>query len=524
MKLVQKLAALTLAAGLLLIPGLSSAEEMEEVPVQTYTEEEQQTLAARFKSLPVAQCLKAVTYDAPVMTQRFGADPFALVYDGRVYLYMTGDTPEYNTDGTVKNNTYSRINTLNVISSADLINWTDHGWVKAAGYNGAAKWGSNSWAPAAACKEIDGKMKFFLYFANGGNGIGVLQADSPTGPFTDPLGRALISRSTPNCANVTWLFDPAVFVDEDGSAYIYFGGGIPQGKEAAPGTARVAKLGADMISLACEPVALDVPYLFEDSGINRIGDTYYYSYCSNWQVPDAARRKYGFDNAQIVYMTASDPMGPFTLGGMILKNPGTYYGCYGNNHHCMFQFKGEWYIAYHTQILEKPMGISGGYRSTSISKLRVNADGSIATLHTVKQNMLAQVGTFDPYQRTGAATMCTNAGISTKPADPARTCGDMVLCDIQPGEWVALRGVDFGEGASTFTATIRRKKGAGGAMAIQLDKVRSQAVGYLTWDGAEEDDEVTLTAKLTGECRDVHNLFISFDGEGYEVVSWQFGR
>ena len=108
---------------------------------------------------------------------------------------------------------------------------------------------NNSWAPAAAHKTINGKEKFFLYFADNGSGIGVLTADSPIGPFTDPLGTQLVSRSTPGASDVTWLFDPAVLVDDDGSGYLYFGGGIPAGKDADPGTARVAKLGADMISL-----------------------------------------------------------------------------------------------------------------------------------------------------------------------------------------------------------------------------------------------------------------------------------
>ena len=100
-----------------------------------------------------------------------------------------------------------------------------------------------------------------------------MTADSPIGPFRDPIGKALISRETPNCEEVTWLFDPAVLVDEDGSAYLYVGGGIPEGKGANPGTARVVQLGEDMISLIGEPCKLDVPYLFEDSGIHKVGQT-----------------------------------------------------------------------------------------------------------------------------------------------------------------------------------------------------------------------------------------------------------
>lgn len=498
-----------------------ASAEAETAP-HTWTEAELTELEGRFRGVSYAKTLKPIAYDAPVMTQRLGADPFALVYNDRVYLYMTADVLEYGADGKVKANSYAKINTLNVVSSADLINWTDHGAIPAAGIRGAAKWGNNSWAPAAACKEIDGKMKFFIYFANGGNGIGVLQSNSPTGPFVDPLGRALVSRSTPNCANVTWLFDPAVMVDEDGSAYLYFGGGIPSGREADPGTARVVKLSDDMIHLDGTPVALSVPYLFEDSGINRIGDMYYYSYCTNWNVAAADKKRLGFDNAQIVYMTSDNPMGPFTLGGVVLKNPGTYYGCYGNNHHCMFQFHGEWYIAYHTQMLEQLMNISGGYRATSVSKITVAEDGSIPTLKQVDRNSLVQVGTMDPFQPVNGATMATMGGVSTQPADPARPCGDMVTCGMQPGSWIALRGLDFGDGAATVSAVIGGT--AAGAIQLKADKLNGPVLGYLAWEADENATVRTVTAHLTGEVTGVHNLVLLFDGEGYTLNSWQFGK
>ena len=480
-----------------------------------------------FEGLTLAETLKNIGYDAPVMTQRLGADPYAIVYDGRVYLYMTGDVIEYEADGvTSKNNSFSLINKLNVISSDDLVNWTDHGTIFAAGRSGAAKWGNNSWAPAVAYKEIDGKMKFFIYFANGGNGIGVLEGDSPVGPFTDPIDMPLISRSTPNCANVNWLFDPAVLVDDDGSAYIYFGGGVPTGKEEKPGTGRVAKLSADMISLDGDPVAMDTPYLFEDSGINKIDDTYYYSYCSNWNVSAEGTAKYGFTNAQIVYMTSDNPMGPFTLGGVVLKNPGNYFGCWGNNHHCMFEFNGEWYIAYHTQILEQPLGVSGGYRCTHVTKIEVTEDGSISTVPSVDRYTLEQVKYLNPYEKVEAETMATMGGLNTTQADMVSKTygsGNMELCDIHSGDWLALYGVDFGEtGATKFTAAVKAAEGQTGAVQIRLDNLKGEVVGYLEvgeyTDGEYHEITVDLLKTVTG----VHKLVFVFCGEGYNVDYWQF--
>lgn len=279
----------------------------------------------------MTESYKGLDNTNPLMTQRFGADPYALVYDDRVYIYMTADIFEHNTDGEVVDNTYGRINQINVISTDDMVNFTDHGSIKAASNQGAAKWARNSWAPAAAWKEIDGKPRFFLYFADAGGGIGVLQSDSPTGPFEDPLGKALISRQTPECADVLWLFDPAVLLDDDGRAYLYFGGGVPEGQEADPGTARVVELGEDMISIVGQPQRINPPYLFEDSGIHKAGDKYYYTYCSNFQVDQAGMEKYGFENGEIICMESDSPMGPFTFKERILKNPGSTFGLGGVN-------------------------------------------------------------------------------------------------------------------------------------------------------------------------------------------------
>ena len=97
-------------------------------------------------------------YSNPVIDYDFGADPFALTYDGRVYLYMTADQFEYDAEGNLIDNTYSKINKLHVVSSADMVNWTDHGFVQVAGENGAAKWANHSWAPAAAYKKLMEKI------------------------------------------------------------------------------------------------------------------------------------------------------------------------------------------------------------------------------------------------------------------------------------------------------------------------------------------------------------------------------
>ena len=290
-------------------PTATTAPAATEIPEPTATPAPTVKPAESwFENVTPAKAYKGLEDTNPLITQCFGADPYAMVYGDRVYFYMTADVFEYDNMAQLKENSYGKINTIRVISTADMVNFEDHGAIKVGGSKGAATWAGNSWAPAAAWKNIDGQDKFFLYFADSARGIGVLVADSPTGPFEDPIGGALIDRNVPNCADITWLFDPAVLVDDDGRAYLYFGGGVPDGKAADPGNARVVELGADMVSLAGDPVKIDVPYLFEDSGIHKYKDKYYYTYCSNWSVDAAGTAKYGFHSAEIVSMVSDSPM------------------------------------------------------------------------------------------------------------------------------------------------------------------------------------------------------------------------
>ena len=498
------------------------SEEVTKNPTATTAPTDEK--ATLFKGIEKAKNAKGMLENNPLMTQRFGADPYALIYDDTLYIYMTADTPEYDADGNLGTNTYQIINKINVISSKDMVNWTDHGSVYAAGKTGAAKTANNSWAPAACWKMIDGKPKFFLYFANNGSGIFVLTADSPTGPFTDPLGTEIISRRTPTCDTVEWLFDPAVFVDDDGSAYLYFGGGVPQGKAAHPYTARVAKLGADMISIEGDPVAIDPPYLFEDSGIHKMGNTYYYTYSSNFSVTPEGTKEYGLKNGEICYMTSENPMGPFTYQGVILPNPGEFFGVGGNNHHCVFNFRGDWYITYHAESIEDRLGMAvKGYRSTHIDKLAINADGTLGRTEGTRAGV-AQSGNLNPYEVVEAETIWNSAGVSTTQYGESEKCGsgNMVVCGVETGSWIGLKGVDFGDkGASEIVASV-----CGGAeegvVQIRIDRLMGDIVGYLTIPAGDGTTYTEQVGKLLETVTGVHDLYFTFYGSGYTWDTWQF--
>ncbi|AIQ47403.1 arabinoxylan arabinofuranohydrolase [Paenibacillus sp. FSL R7-0273] len=457
----------------------------------------------------------------PLVAHRYGADPYALVFGDRVYLYMTNDALEYDENGVIKENTYSSINKIAVISSADLVNWTDHGEIAVAGPNGAAKWATQSWAPAAAHKVIGGKDTFFLYFANNASGIGVLSSDSPVGPWIDPIGEALILRSTPGVEEVTWLFDPAVLVDDDGNGYIYFGGGVPEGEYAEPGTARMMRLGDDMISVTGTAEVIAAPFMFEDAGIHKRDGLYYFTYCSNFY--DGERPEGSPPAGEIAYMTGSTPMGPWTYQGTMLRNPGHFFGVSGNNHHAIFQFHGEWYIAYHAQTLSKAQGIANGYRSTHLNRLFHEKDGSIPHVEA-DYSGVQQISRFNPYQNVQAVTLGWSAGIKTERKPGSQ---DQIVTDIHNGDWIGLSGVEFGDvPAAAFLATVICL--GGGSIKLHLDHPAGPLIGVLTVPASNESELQSQWRTEVSGAEGVHDLYLVFTGPEeaklFELVSWQFSN
>ncbi len=465
------------------------------------------------KYLDTQALAKKLGYGNPITTHEFGADPYAIIYDGRVYVYMTADDYEFSDKENPYSNNFGYITTLRVVSSADLVNWTDHGEIDVAGSNGGkgpAKWASHAWAPAVAYKQIDGKDKFFLYFANDASGIGVLEGDSPIGPWKDPIGEALITGQTPGCQGVVWCFDPAVLVDDDGSAYIYFGGGVPDGQQDNPKTARVAKLGEDMISIEGEAKEIDAPCMFEDGGIFKYNGKYYYSYCSNFVEP----HKEGYPGyGSICYMVSDNPMGPFEYKGEIFSNPSVWFGVGGNNHHATFVYEGKSYFIYHAQTVSKALGIEKGYRSTHIDKIDMNSDGTIKSIKGTYTG-IPQLRGINPYERIDAETIAWNSGVKAAACkEPGKLFDDynMVLTDLQDGDWTSVSQLEFGDkGTAQFEVYAASKKG--GKIEIRLESPQGKLVGTVDVPATRGNDTYQKVSCEVENITGTQNVFLVFHG------------
>jgi arabinoxylan arabinofuranohydrolase len=223
-------------------------------------------------------------------------------------------------------------------------------------------------------------------------------------------------------------------------------------------------------------------------------------------------------------MTSDNPMGPWEYRGTFFRNPGVFFGSYGNNHHSFVEFNGKWYFFYHTRLLESLMGITGGYRSTHVEEMTIRADGIIQPVSGSFEGV-KQVKPFNPYQTHEAETMAWNAGITTEPAkERSALYGEvnMVVTGMTTGSFLGLAGVDFGEtGPRSFTAKVASVS-PGNTITIRIGNPEGEAIGKVEvpkTGSLEEFVEVTVEVeKVKGR----HDLFFVFAGEAFAFDAWSF--
>lgn len=449
----------------------------------------QHTVCVLLSLAALAASAPRLAADFPIVSHRFLADPAPLVTADRVYFFASND------DESPVEGSYNIPNVI-CVSSSDMKNWTDHGSVFRPLYS--TTWARRSWAPAAV--ERDGK--FFLYFGNGGANIGVAVSTRPTGPFKCALGRPLIEHHTPGVQPATnmWLFDPCVFIDDCGQAYIYFGGN-------GDDNVRIARLNRDMISLDGEVMRMVAPNFFEASWVHKRNGIYYFSYSTNPR-----------DGMRFAYMTSNNPTSGFTFRGIVSDQPPYNH----NNHHAAnFEFKGRWFHVYHNRIVATRAGIPTGYRrNLAVEELHHNEDGTIRKV-TFTTNGVAQIGRLNPFVRVEGETFNGQHGVETEPCAE----GGMNLTDLHHGDWVRVYGVDFGaNGPTRFNARVASGR-QGGSIELRLGGPDGRLIGTCRVENTRHwQSWRTVTTEVSGTTG-VHNLYLRFtggDGPLMNLNYWEF--
>lgn len=290
----------------------------------------------------------------PFIRHLFTADPSAHVFNGIMYVYPSHDRDSARTFD---------MTDWHVFSSEDLIHWTDHGvalslddiqWAKEA-----------AWAPDCAYAN----EKYYFYYPTDQDFIGVAAGDKPEGPFADPLGKPLVTRHTPGAKATRDFIDPSIFIDDDGSAYLFFG----------QNDVNAVRLNDDMISFDDSiKIVEGTQEFFEAVWVHKYKDKYYMSYSGRT------------NGTKIYYGMADHPMGPYEFKGIILDEVNS-----GTNHHSIVEYKGQWYLFYHNSDLflenEPPDSEELKYkafrRSICVDYLYYNEDGTIKKVIPTKEGI-----------------------------------------------------------------------------------------------------------------------------------------
>ena len=281
------------------------------------------------------------TINNPIIKDKYTADPAALVYKDKVYLYAGHDQAPDDV------NSY-RMNEWLLYSSSDMVNWQEHPVpLKPADFSWAK---GDAWASQVI--ERNGKFYWYVTVSHGtihGKSIGIAVSDSPTGPFKDALGKALITNDMTTKTKISWDdIDPTVMIDNDGQAYLFWGNTV----------CNYVKLKENMIEFD-EPIqTIDLPNFTEAPWIHKRKGWYYLSYA--YQFPE-----------KIAYAMSKSINGPWEYKGILNEVAGNS----NTNHQSIIEFKGKDYFIYHNGSI--PTHGGSFRRSVCVDRLYYNPDGTM---------------------------------------------------------------------------------------------------------------------------------------------------
>ena len=438
----------------------------------------------------------------PLFQTKYTADPSPLVVGDTLFLYTSHDaSPEDIPDENEKSSAGFFMYDWLLWSTTDMVNWTEHGAVASLKDFPWRSRENGAWA----IQTVERNGKYYLYAPLHGHGIGVLEADSPYGPFKDPLGKPLVWDQS------NWFdIDPSVYIDDDGQAYMYWGN---------PHTFW-AKLGEDMTSLTSEVNKLPhIPNYQEGPWFYKRNGHYYLGFASTC-CPEA-----------LGYAMSDSPTGPWEWKGYIMKPTQRDRG----NHPGIVDYKGHSYVfGQNYDLMHLETFVHHERRSVSATEITYNADGTIQEVpYWLDQEPMKQLHWLNPYKRVEAETMAWGYGLKSAKmgientgvvADMPTSTGkkNMYIYDINNGEYIKLRGVDFGKGAKQFN--IAAASTGGVTVNLRLDSNKGPVVGTVTIGKTGNVEKYRVFSGKVKNVAGVHDLYICFDKASGDVRLdyWQF--
>ena len=429
----------------------------------------------------------------PIICDRYTPDPAPYVHGDTLYLFVDHDEDETQ-------NGYFTMKDWLLYSTVDMVNWTYRGTpLTSATFSSWAKQDNDCWA--SQCIERNGKWYWYVTATIKGEaypGIGVAVADSPAGPYKDPIKKPLVKG---------WFkIDPTVFIDDNGQAYLYYGNNnlwyVKLNKNMTSFTGGETSVNVkDETAFGPHKNANGDPNFEEASWIYKRGGKYYLEYAAGG-VPE-----------HWAYSTADKATGPWTYQGKILGQAEGSFTIHGGS----VEYKGHHYMFYHNGKL--PGG--GGYkRSTCVEEFTPNEDGTIPAIAFTTKGV-SPLQTLNPYQRQEAETINQSSGI--------RCLGDYTGCyvtDINSNDYIKVRNVEFGTpGAKSFRARVR-SSAKKGMLSIRTGSKTGAIKGKIAIDAAENGEWTEVACDLTAAITGTVDIYFTFTGNGqlFDFDSWQFSQ
>ena len=466
----------------------------------------------------------------PLFQTKYTADPSPMVVGDTLFLYTSHDaSPEDIPDPNEKSSAGFFMYDWLLWSTTDMVNWTEHG--------ACASLKEFSWRSrengAWAIQTVERNGKYYLYAPLHGHGIGVLVADSPYGPFKDPLGQPLVWQKE------HWDdIDPSVFIDDDGQAWMFWGN--PQ--------TYCVKLNDDMISTKGDIYVLNPkdglmrPVKEEGAKINlrvpgREKATWAIQHYQEgpWFYKRNGHYYMGFASTccpeGLGYAMSNSPLGPWKEQNYLMAPTQRDRG----NHPGIADFKGHSYLfGQDYDLMHLETFQHHERRSVNGTEITYNADGTILTSpYWLDLAPMKQLHWLNPYQRVEAETMAWGFGLKSAKMgipntgvvkDMPESTGkrNMYIFDINDDEYIRLRGVDFGEkGAKQFSIVAAAAAQAGCTITLRLDSKSGDAIGTVDVKSTGSVDKYrSFSAKVKG-ATGVHDLYLCFSKASGDVrLDW----
>ena len=425
------------------------------------------TPAPRVRTAPLTAEARPLNPIAPPGV--FIADPEVRVMpDGRVYVYGSRDEPG--------NDWCSP--SYNVLSSDDMVSWhmeqtsfATQGLGKQTDYTE-----NNLYAPD--CIYHNGT--YYLYYCLSGGGEGVATSASPYGPFR---------HGTP--IKGIGSIDPSVFIDDDGQAYLYW----------AQQYAKGARLTPDMRAISGEIhdslLTYNGHHFSEGSSMRKRGNTYYYVYAGH-------PRHGGANCATLCYATSASPLGPFTYRGVIIDNIESGNNL-ENNHGCIFERGGQWYVAYH-----RPTHGTSSMRKTCLEPITFNADGTIREAEMTTQGV---GGPLSPHLRMDAARACgLHGNLQIRVRRPENDVPVEYLAAIHNNDYACWKYYDFDQAEARRFICKTWGRNHNAAIEIRLDSPNGRLLGTCRISAMRENLAYAIHETDIRLPRGIHALYLVFRG------------